>query len=387
MKIYALARYSRVQLAAGVGYRYTWPYRTFFHRDHDPPVINRYGERPYKSLHLVRNVRLMPPVFITGVHIVLAEHLAGRLGVFNHVDLNPCVWENVYDYPVDEQHIVDLYNRFSALTEDFGEWLKERMHPPGPGLTGIKYLEMIVPVIQDVAQEFDCRTKLELPDFDEDESPVMTCAELHGRYAIVKVDSYYLCTEPAYRLLKPYVNDPAMFSLYTIEVDAAGVPAHAAVTELHPAGPLTPEPLSNMSDALGPRTIPPPDARQEFFNRILEESAKLAEVAAQHPDVLECRAAHVAVAQDAEAQHVWCEVQAALDEFYGRERAEVPLTKERQAEIDATLRRALQNPKVDRLWDARTKLSDLMQQIYDAVQRRLDPQVTAPGEQCRDGGA
>lgn len=382
MKLYAIGDDHHAQLPAGADYRQAWPYREFFHGTSEP-LINRYGERPYKTFQLIRNVRLMPPVLIASIHMVVSEQVAGGLRALKHIDLNPCVWEKVYDYPVDQQHIVDLYTRFSALSDDFGDWLEEQMHPPGPGLSGIKYFELVVPLLQNVADEFDCRTGLELPDFDEGDSPVMTCSELHERYPVISTPSYYVCTEPAYRILKPHVNDPAMFSLYTIEVDAAGVPAHAAVQELQPAGPLTSEPLSNIPDALGPQVIPPPDPRQAFLDRILTESAKLAGIAKQHPDVVECHDARVAVAQDADARRVWCEIQRVIEKI--GDTGGVSLTKEQQAEFRAVLKQAEQNERVDRLWKARLRLNALVQEIYDAVRRQLDPPVVVPGDECRGG--
>lgn len=381
MKLYAIGKHHQVQLPPGAGYRWTWPYREFFHGDYDP-VINRYGEKPYKPLQLIRNVRLMPAVFFPCTHVVVSERVAGALAALAHIDLNPCEWYKVYDHPVDERAVVEMYTRFSAFSDSSSEWLKKRMHPPGPGLCAFRYFEPVVPVLPDVAGEVDAKTHLELPSPYSDDTGFVTCAELHQRYPLVYAGLYYLCTEEVFRILKPHVNDPAMFSLYTVEVEPAGVRAHAAIRELQLAGRPTPEPLCDVPDALAPR---PPDRYTELLRPVLAEVEKVVTVAAQHPAAVEARDAYAAVAADPKAQQLWREYYAMAREFQEARESGVPLATERKEELNAAMRRRLEDPKVSRLSSARFQLSLVLGDIYQALVRRLDPQAAADDEADRPG--
>jgi hypothetical protein len=88
-------------------YRATWVYHDLFHGG-CAPVANRYGEEPYRPIRLRRNVRLIPRVFFPSVFLVAEQSIARRLAEYPHVDLNPCVWDAVYDYPISEDSVLSL---------------------------------------------------------------------------------------------------------------------------------------------------------------------------------------------------------------------------------------------------------------------------------------
>ena len=195
-------------------YRCTWPYHKFFHGDTGSrPVVNRYGERPYRRLPIRRNLRLTPPVVFPGIRMVVNEDVAGRLSAFDGVHLNPCEWEAVYDHPVDESAVLALAHGFPDMWgDDREEWLGRVSRSPSPRTHLPPYFELLAPRHEVLRTRFGCDTALTLPDLVIEEfAPVPTCAGLHDLYPVVTVAPYYLLSERAWPALEPHVSDGDLF--------------------------------------------------------------------------------------------------------------------------------------------------------------------------------
>lgn len=207
MEIYAITGYAEKRTT----YRSTWPYHDFFHGDCGP-VVNRYGERPYKPLPLIRNANLMPNVFFGGISMVVSEGIARDLGRFDSVDLAPCVWGGVYDLPTDEATVRSLIERFSAFTDEFGEWLNKQTKRPDPKRPLGSYYEVLAPRLESLSELFQCDTLLELPSVPYEKiPPIPTCAKLHELYPMIKRTPYYFCTQPVFQVIEPHVQDTELF--------------------------------------------------------------------------------------------------------------------------------------------------------------------------------
>lgn len=200
------------------GYKGSWVYRDFFHGE-CAPVVLRYGERPYKPIRLIRNVRLMPAAFFPTIYLAVNPALRDQLAAFPHVDFAPCTWHQVYNWPVDEQGVRDLETRFSILTEDFGEWLQTQLEEPAESLRRVEYFGVVVPLLNKVASRFTCRPQFELPHLiGQRLPPVATCTAVHREYPLIKMDRYYIFSEPVFRVLEPHVSNPYQFRVYEREV-------------------------------------------------------------------------------------------------------------------------------------------------------------------------
>jgi hypothetical protein len=216
MRIYAVTNHNSIP--GPKGYPNLWPYDVFFHGGsrHD---MNWYGERPYDSPELVRNIRLMPPIFFAGISMAVNAPVADQLRSFNFIDLQPCKWKKIYDYPIDEQHVRDLMARFSILPDGFEEWLETLMEAPDERVRDIAYFQVIVPLLERISSEFTCDVEIKLPDPAYDEiPPVRTCIALHNKFPIVRIPPYYLATEAVFHVLSPNMSDKAMFRVHPFDI-------------------------------------------------------------------------------------------------------------------------------------------------------------------------
>ena len=214
MKIYAVSDVC----AAAEGYRATWVYREYYHGSAGA-VINRYEEAPYEPLPLIRNVRLMPEVFFADISLVVSEKVAGQLNHFHGVRLNPCRWEKVYDLPVDESHVWQMYNRFSVFTEEYRNWLEQQYVTPSRDLGNVRYFEVLAPRFDVVKPRRGALVEFSLPHAPGQVlPPFQTLAGLHRVYPMLKATSYYFCDEQVYRVLQPHVQEPEQFTTREIEV-------------------------------------------------------------------------------------------------------------------------------------------------------------------------
>ena len=366
MRIYAIS--SRRPKGGPMTYRNLWPYRDFFHGGDSPAAINRYGERPYKPLHLVRNVRLMPPVFFPTIYMVVSEQVAAGLRGFERVDLVPCVWEKVYDYPVDEQHVTELYNNLSHMNEDFSEWVEKRVRLPGPGLNDVKYFAVIAPQLEKLTGQFECKIKLELPRTPGHDGSAMTSFGLHKDYPIVQFGSHYLCTDPVYQVLEPYVADPDMFGRYCFDVepDASG---RADVQVVEGAGPVS-EPVSTIQDAVSDRRVPRFDPSDPLLTTLLEDAGKLGEELARHQVVIRFKNARNAVAADPEAHDLWMAYSQLVEKLGYQDSAGIPWTDEQKREFRLLSGRVSARPSVKELDWADAGFYLLLRQISNEIEEK-----------------
>jgi hypothetical protein len=200
------------------GYKSTWAYREYFHGAAGA-VVNRYGERPYTPLPLIRNVRLMPEVFFAGISLVVGAGVADRLSRFDSVDLNSCEWESVYDQPIDEQGVQSMYQRFSAIGEDYGQWLETQLTPLIANVLSNRYFEVIVPRLEILAPRFPRHVQFELASpIYQKLPPLWTCAALHRIYPVVKVSPHYLFETAAFEVIEPFVRERELFTVQCIDI-------------------------------------------------------------------------------------------------------------------------------------------------------------------------
>jgi hypothetical protein len=218
MVIHALSPDGTVQRS----YCAKWPYLEFFH-GRAGGVANRYGEKPYRPLPLRRNKRLMPPVFFASISLVVREEIAQQLALFDSVDLNPCKWEKVYDYPADEQGVDELCRQFSIIDDSFTDWLEERYREPDAEVQKVRYFEVMVPRFETVRSAFQCSNPLDLPSPPyETLEPTTTDSKLHKLYPVLTYVQYYLMTSRAFRIMEPHVKDPELFGVYEVDLENTG---------------------------------------------------------------------------------------------------------------------------------------------------------------------
>jgi hypothetical protein len=221
MLVYALSENLRVVTSGG--YKQTWPYRELFHGDagglSSKAVVNRYEHQPYEPLPLVRNIRVLPEVFFAGISLIVGERVAKELKRMPHLGLNRCQWDSVYDLPMDEESIRNLYTRFSAFTEDLTEWLRSRLTIAPSQVRRIEYFELIAPRLEKISAHFSLTTQFELPSPAYEKLPSLaTSREIHVLYPVVKLTPYYIFAEAAYAAVRDYVTDSDLFGVVPIEV-------------------------------------------------------------------------------------------------------------------------------------------------------------------------
>jgi len=190
----------------------------FFHGDAEP-VINRYGERPYRALPLIRNVRLMPEVFVASISLIVSSMISDRLRDLSNVDLVPCTWGKVYDYPVDPAHVNELVSQVPVFGADINDWLEPRLRPPDTEIITQRYCEVVVPVFTSISEMFVRGTSFDLPPpFAEPQERIITSRELHERYPIVECGRSFICAESVYRILEQYVSDEYLFRILPLDL-------------------------------------------------------------------------------------------------------------------------------------------------------------------------
>jgi hypothetical protein len=203
---------------SSVTFRGTWVYRDFFHGDAGA-VVNRYGHRPYQSLPLRRNTVLLPPVFFAGISLVVNESIAHELACLDSIDVNPCSWEGVYEYPVDATSVTNLMQRFSPLDDEHGDWIQGRLRPPYPAVEQIKYYEVICPLLVNLQLSFQCDREFKLPSPAYGQSPLLrTTHRLHALYPVVKFTPYLLLLDSAFRTIEKHVQDSELFTVRCLDV-------------------------------------------------------------------------------------------------------------------------------------------------------------------------
>jgi hypothetical protein len=218
MKIRLIGENIEIRSARPRTYRFTWPYRYFFHGS-SRPVVNIYGKHPYKSLPLKRNINLLPTLSFPSITMVVLEGLAGQLADIEHVDLNACTWDAVFAYPVGESDILGLREKFSGIFNDFDEWLESQMRAPAAALNLPTYFQVLAPRHETLSKNFNCDSAISMPStaiFSD--PPTHTSKDLHGEYPLVKVGPYYFCTEMVWKILAPHVSDPDLFTVTEFDI-------------------------------------------------------------------------------------------------------------------------------------------------------------------------
>jgi hypothetical protein len=191
----------------------TWVYRESFHANLTL-VRNRYGERPYKPLQLIRNIALNPPVFFAGISLIVRADIADVLQRFDGVDASPCTWEGIYSQPVDELSLRTLMQEFSPLDERYGQMIRDSLRKPDSTFDARQYVEVIVPRHEELAHSFDNDVELLLPSPSYKRMPpIPTCKKLHQLYPATRAVPYYLVNDAIYSVLKPYVETPQLFTV------------------------------------------------------------------------------------------------------------------------------------------------------------------------------
>jgi hypothetical protein len=158
------------------------------------PGHDRYGQKPYQPLQLIRNVRITPRVFYTGLSLIVDGDIATQIASLNCVDLNQCIWKQEYDWPIDEQSVWELYHKISAILEDdYQAWFEAQLRPPSQAMQEMGYFQLIAPLLVEVQSSFDCQSLIELPNlYSEKIPPLPTCAALHKQHPVMKHRGYYL---------------------------------------------------------------------------------------------------------------------------------------------------------------------------------------------------
>ncbi|HYE17431.1 MAG TPA: hypothetical protein VEA69_03245 [Tepidisphaeraceae bacterium] len=217
MFINAVSSYPPV--GPGHTYRSTWAYRELYY-GLDDAVMNRYGERPYHALPIMPNARVMPAVTFASVWMVVEQAIADAWRAVPHVDLNPCELRAAYDVPMDEASVTKLYERFSALDEEFSGWIRKQCGRVPRSLRDRKYSQVIVPSLTKLAASFPGRTQFELPSRPGWPLPgFVTSAELHTAYPIVYAGPHYLLDDATFGAIAHAVADPEVFFVRRIEVE------------------------------------------------------------------------------------------------------------------------------------------------------------------------
>lgn len=213
MKIYVVSNYSKTHET----YRSSWPYRAFFEGD-SCPWVNSYGQKPYRSLLLTRNVRLMPPVAIVSISLVVERTISQHLKEFKHVDSQPCVWENQYDWPIDPASISKLETQFNVFDEGFSQWLST-IQKPATSAQLPRYDDIIVPQHANLVKRFTATTEFLVPSPPYEKlPPIRTCAKLHELYPISKLVPYFIFSEEAYPVIAPHISDSELFTVLPFDV-------------------------------------------------------------------------------------------------------------------------------------------------------------------------
>lgn len=223
MKVYAVTRITEVRSQNDRSYRFTWPYREAFHGK-DGCVVNRYGELPYQPLPIIRNLRIMPPVCFPSIKMIVNDAIAGQLDKLNGVHLNKCVWQSVYDYPVDELAAHGLADRFSVFDDGYDKWLDRLLQAPSPEMHLPTYYELLAPSHESLQKDFLCDSVLELPPAYGEISRVHTNSLLHSRFPVTRVAPYYLFSDAAWRAMAPHVTDSDLFTVRSFDLLAEGGP-------------------------------------------------------------------------------------------------------------------------------------------------------------------
>jgi hypothetical protein len=201
----------------GTSHRARWAYHELFHGQAGG-VVNRYGERPYRPLPLVRNVNLVPPVFMPGAALVVDAAIGQLMAAFENVDVAPCVWESVYDDAVDAAATEDILGRFSWLTEDYGDCVRSRLRSPRTGERLPERFQIIAPFLDAVRAPFACDASLDIPSEFEDLPPTVTAAALHARYPVVRVETHFVFRADAFRVIEAHVGDRAVFTVLSFDL-------------------------------------------------------------------------------------------------------------------------------------------------------------------------
>ena len=198
-------------------YQNSWAYGELFHGDAGPSSL--YGKRPYQPLMLTRNVHILPAVFIPITSMVVNADIAEKRKRMNGIDLSRCKWGDVYDYPMDEEHIRDLLEHFSPIDDDFHEWIESKKRRPDAKLREDQYFEVIAPPLEALGKEFDCHCEIKLPNPSYMQlERTTTCSALHEKYPLVELTPYYLCADSAYELFAPHVEGKAVFRVNSLEI-------------------------------------------------------------------------------------------------------------------------------------------------------------------------
>jgi hypothetical protein len=206
---------------ASASYRSTWAYRESFHgfATLADPVSNLHGRRPYRPRPIVRNARLMPPVFFFSISLVVNEEVGRELARFDGVDLSPCKWQAVCDLPVDERGVTEMVERFDILNDGFSQWLEGRLRPPDARTARTVYLEVVAPAIETLAGSFACDRQVHVPEVVSAKPRLVpTCARIHELHPVVKAAPAYLLAQPAYSVLEPHVADPELFTVESFDL-------------------------------------------------------------------------------------------------------------------------------------------------------------------------
>jgi hypothetical protein len=221
MTIHALTNHNYDKLwQCNQDYKNFWPYKEFFHGRSETGIVNRCGHPPYKASQLIRNTKIWPTVFMPGISLVVDRTIADSLAKLHGIDLVKCEWFKTYEYPIDKAHIEQIVGTVSWLDDEpFEEMLRSILHDPEDSIKNIEYFEVVVARLEIIGSSFDCVSALSLPDaVAANSSNLRTCPAIHQKHAMVKGGGYFLCSEEAYRILSPHINDPQLFRQYALEI-------------------------------------------------------------------------------------------------------------------------------------------------------------------------
>ena len=120
--------------------------------------------------------------------------------------------------------------------------------------------------------------------------------------------------------------------------------------------------------------------------QIMDEAAKLGDLAAQHPAVARYKDARKAVEQDPEANRLLAEFDRQIESLQRQQQSGLPVTDAQQQSLEALQSRLVSHLKIKALNMAQVEFIDLLRRITQTIQSRLNLQEGGAAPAQSGGG-
>lgn len=120
--------------------------------------------------------------------------------------------------------------------------------------------------------------------------------------------------------------------------------------------------------------------------QIMDEAAKLGDLAAQHPAVARYKEARKAVDQDAEANRLLAEFDRQIESLARQQQSGLPVTDAQQQSLEALQSRLVSHLKIKALNMAQVEFIDLLRRVTQTIQSRLNLQEGGAAPPASGGG-